>query len=103
MIRRPPRSTLFPYTTLFPISLVGREGVGQGARDGAAADRAAWADPGLDHRRHGLSQERTSFGGGGKAVLWPARPAGQLSGRGVAVDCQSPCQPADGLSFVSAG
>src|SRR2546426_9632074 len=24
MIRRPPRSTLFPYTTLFPISPVGR-------------------------------------------------------------------------------
>src|SRR3712207_7967504 len=24
MIRRPPRSTLFPYTTLFPISLLGQ-------------------------------------------------------------------------------
>src|SRR2546426_3214318 len=26
MIRRPPRSTLFPYTTLFRSDLVGREG-----------------------------------------------------------------------------
>src|SRR3712207_7550974 len=34
MIRRPPRSTLFPYTTLFRSRL--------GARDGGARDRAGY-------------------------------------------------------------
>ena len=83
--------------------LVGREGFGQGARDGAAGDRASWADRGVDHRRHGLSQEGRALGRGGAAILRPARQAGQLPGRGVAVDCQSPRQPAGGLSAVSAG
>src|SRR3712207_7602331 len=58
MIRRPPRSTLFPYTTLFRSHLPGREGGvgadrparGRGARaagvDRAAGARAASADPG---------------------------------------------------------
>src|SRR3712207_8911023 len=31
MIRRPPRSTLFPYTTLFRSQVVGRDAVGQEA------------------------------------------------------------------------
>src|SRR5258708_21313860 len=30
MIRRPPRSTLFPYTTLFRSSSVGKRALGQG-------------------------------------------------------------------------
>src|SRR5688572_32289837 len=58
MIRRPPRSTLFPYTTLFR-SAMGRRVAGQGA---ARADdhrarqicrkQADEAEPGLpDHRR----------------------------------------------------
>src|SRR3712207_7211017 len=34
MIRRPPRSTLFPYTTLLPIS----EGTGHGLPEGGLAD-----------------------------------------------------------------
>src|SRR2546430_13463548 len=40
MIRRPPRSTLFPYTTLFRSEL--REGANdlEGAADTAATDRA---------------------------------------------------------------
>src|SRR2546427_1304666 len=37
MIRRPPRSTLFPYTTLF------RSGIPRGRRDGAPAGGAARA------------------------------------------------------------
>src|SRR2546430_13736008 len=40
MIRRPPRSTLFPYTTLFRSQLRGTEGVGhrtRGGNGGAAA------------------------------------------------------------------
>src|SRR3712207_7914771 len=46
MIRRPPRSTLFPYTTLFrslPPPRVGRgdylQGVGEGKKQGLIADR----------------------------------------------------------------
>src|SRR5215204_1703266 len=39
MIRRPPRSTLFPYTTLFRSLVV----VGGTGADGSAADRAARA------------------------------------------------------------
>src|SRR3712207_8646953 len=38
MIRRPPRSTLFPYTTLFR-SLVARVGAQAGQGGGQAADR----------------------------------------------------------------
>src|SRR3712207_8474349 len=40
MIRRPPRSTLFPYTTLFRSRGYGREGGGR-AEPGASCDGAA--------------------------------------------------------------
>jgi len=40
---------------------------------------------------------------GRTAVLWSTRQAGQLSGRGVAIDCQSSRQPAGGLSPLFAG
>src|SRR5258708_18274268 len=39
MIRRPPRSTLFPYTTLFRSSLLSRWGEG---RQAAAPEGKAW-------------------------------------------------------------
>src|SRR6201993_6264 len=42
--------------------VVGREGPGQGARVGAAEDRAARSDRSVDHRRHRLSQEGAPFG-----------------------------------------
>src|SRR6266446_9911513 len=45
MIRRPPRSTLFPYTTLFRSALAGesRGGCGSDSRDrGAGRGRARW-------------------------------------------------------------
>src|SRR5471032_3428162 len=55
MIRRPPRSTLFPYTTLF------RSGrsrhPGDGALSGAGADRIPGA---LGHGAAGRSEEHTS-------------------------------------------
>src|SRR2546430_9531841 len=38
MIRRPPRSTLFPYTTLFRSAQVDVEGVGHPVAAGAALD-----------------------------------------------------------------
>src|SRR5690348_18171625 len=55
MIRRPPRSTLFPYTTLFRSLL--------GARGGALADVGAAAEAlgvGLGGHRDHRSEEHTS-------------------------------------------
>src|SRR2546427_7836989 len=52
MIRRPPRSTLFPYTTLFRSpSLFGRASV--------AKQRRFWAERGLPDKT-GRSEEHTS-------------------------------------------
>ena len=48
-------------------------------------------------------QERNAFCGGGAPVLRSTRQAGQLSGSGVTVGCQSSCQLAGGLSAISAG
>src|SRR5256885_11657467 len=63
MIRRPPRSTLFPYTTLFRShrggrsGAVGREGKGDGTAGLCAAGRAGTgAAPAVcDGKRHGLA------------------------------------------------
>src|SRR5260370_15784010 len=61
MIRRPPRSTLFPYTTLFrsPLALHGREQAGQ--RDGGThgIGDGALAQPDLGARMQ-RSEEHTS-------------------------------------------
>src|SRR3712207_8970014 len=43
MIRRPPRSTLFPYTTLFRSRRDGQRGDGRGVRSSVAAP---WTPPG---------------------------------------------------------
>src|SRR5258708_29647329 len=48
MIRRPPRSTLFPYTTLFRSRIVRRAGSGRRPRGSEAAADAAVADVHLD-------------------------------------------------------
>src|SRR2546430_13597223 len=66
MIRRPPRSTLFPYTTLFrsvgqdpvderplPVGDVGQQQVLLGSEADAAAD-------GLDHAAQRAAQDRKS-------------------------------------------
>src|SRR5260370_38512048 len=64
MIRRPPRSTLFPYTTLFRSPL--RLGIFQQLRKSAVAvvgliERRLLALHGvLDHRRPKRSEEHTS-------------------------------------------
>src|SRR2546426_9255700 len=55
MIRRPPRSTLFPYTTLFRSALV--DATAGGATDAAAYARA-W--PRLARRQIARSEEHTS-------------------------------------------
>src|SRR3712207_8733627 len=52
MIRRPPRSTLFPYTTLFRSSRR-RECLSRGSDDGKPADIAGGADL-QPRRRRGL-------------------------------------------------
>src|SRR5688572_31631334 len=68
MIRRPPRSTLFPYTTLFrsaavtePIELVAvaAEVVVGGAAGSVAADRALRKEPEIESQRsrHGPDGE----------------------------------------------
>src|SRR2546427_1492251 len=50
MIRRPPRSTLFPYTTLFRSGLLGMRGMGNDARQRLAAQLLG---RGLAHQHQG--------------------------------------------------
>src|SRR2546422_4410272 len=62
MIRRPPRSTLFPYTTLFR-SLRARVAPLRERRDPALRRRVGGRDPGRathDARRGARSEEHTS-------------------------------------------
>src|SRR2546422_7881795 len=44
MIRRPPRSTLFPYTTLFRSAYLAKIGAKGGRHSSGAGGRAVWAD-----------------------------------------------------------
>src|SRR3712207_8446180 len=65
MIRRPPRSTLFPYTTLFRSAHPGLPAPQPGlARPAAAASRARPSSPnrvtGRGGRHKGRSEEHTS-------------------------------------------
>src|SRR2546427_5040826 len=68
MIRRPPRSTLFPYTTLFRSAVLGTDGAGRlgdravGGPGLRVADRGALAGgPGLCRAKHQRrSEEHTS-------------------------------------------
>jgi hypothetical protein len=69
---------------------------------GQASDRARWPDRGVDHQRHRLSEEGQAFRRGGAAVLRAVGQAGQLPGGGLAVDRQSPGQPAGALSALPA-
>src|SRR5688572_31048524 len=58
MIRRPPRSTLFPYTTLFRSQMHGRDDPGF---------------PGRVTRRHGLRQARLFKLATGRHQIFPFR------------------------------
>src|SRR5260221_10832008 len=64
MIRRPPRSTLFPYTTLFRSSSAPQGHLSRGGEDLGAGDcrtaRACAASPRLRSRRRPRSEEHTS-------------------------------------------
>src|SRR3712207_6939416 len=67
MIRRPPRSTLFPYTTLFRSGLGALGTVGRGLGDGVGGDVALLLqdvrDPGLQlavrHGHHVVDRKST--------------------------------------------
>src|SRR2546426_12534177 len=73
MIRRPPRSTLFPYTTLF--------------RSGGATQRLGPADQQRERQRGGDRPEpggqRGGGGGAGGSGGGPGRPAGERGRRGL--------------------
>src|SRR3712207_7753907 len=56
MIRRPPRSTLFPYTTLFRSEPGGERAVGAG-RERLSAARGSGAQPGRDGQGRGGLRE----------------------------------------------
>src|SRR5437773_2933401 len=58
MIRRPPRSTLFPYTTLFRSPSA--PGFPRDARSRSAPRRAAHTGARCTRRRRGRSEEHTS-------------------------------------------
>src|SRR5690349_24012066 len=61
MIRRPPRSTLFPYTTLFRSSTpAGRSGPTGGAAGPADEHEISDQSPRRRHRQHLRSEEHTS-------------------------------------------
>src|SRR5258708_16383802 len=63
MIRRPPRSTLFPYTTLFrSVAHQGQvdAGLGQGVGDAALAIGGQRVHAVLAGQVHGRSEEHTS-------------------------------------------
>src|SRR3712207_7751113 len=84
MIRRPPRSTLFPYTTLFRSEhSSGRRRIGR-RDDGTEGDRCAPRHGGgeqLRHERHKRDGERD--GAEGEACNW-APVCAQKIGRATA-------------------
>src|SRR2546430_9929521 len=61
MIRRPPRSTLFPYTTLFRSGQQGLGGVGH-PRGHSRRGLLAMALPARDVRAGDVARQRTSAG-----------------------------------------
>src|SRR5690606_40273048 len=66
MIRRPPRSTLFPYTTLFRSRAVGREGPAQrrhrgGVDQGVVAQHALAGDEDRKSTRLNSSHVKISY------------------------------------------
>src|SRR2546422_7490003 len=61
MIRRPPRSTLFPYTTLFRSDALDAEGCGgRGQGAGGRSWRRHRSAAGAGERARGRSEEHTS-------------------------------------------
>src|SRR3989441_6740088 len=91
MIRRPPRSTLFPYTTLFRSGRDGRGAVGEGSGEGEAgpATELRRAEVGGEHEEdpadtHGEAQ-RPYLGVEQLRVEARRGPQGPVRRRGVGV------------------
>src|SRR2546426_3575082 len=89
MIRRPPRSTLFPYTTLFRSQPAGERAPRAGPRRGRAAARSAPAQgpPGPRTRRACRAPQGGAEPGGGGAGARPRRPRSEEH----TSELQSPC------------
>src|SRR3712207_6886477 len=83
MIRRPPRSTLFPYTTLFRSHRrgAGRHRGGAGAGAGGAVRRAGGPRRGGGARGGGGQRGRPAFGGQvGRVTVWtPVTPISRMA------------------------
>src|SRR5256885_10185398 len=84
MIRRPPRSTLFPYTTLFrsPEMFPGPLGV---SLAGKALEKGRWTLEAIDIRNHATDKHRTvddTPAGGGPGMVRSEEHTSEL---------QSPC------------
>src|SRR2546422_10396694 len=65
MIRRPPRSTLFPYTTLFRSQRIARQIDGEG---GGGSAGVALVDPGVGDRDFGRVVRNDGAGGDRKST-----------------------------------
>src|SRR3712207_8453514 len=69
MIRRPPRSALFPYTTLFRSVRLGARGGGRGGAD-APGQSVAHAQPRQgDPDVHGAAPQRLQHAGAGRGAV----------------------------------
>src|SRR2546422_3861531 len=77
MIRRPPRSTLFPYTTLFRSPLLREVSIGDSAVP--RMELAEWA------ARYGVVAGITTRGHGFSLGLWSEENVGQVMSRWRAV------------------
>src|SRR2546426_6737348 len=93
MIRRPPRSTLFPYTTLFrsharPDRDLARVQARQGSRSRGAAAASVRVLPVL--RRVGRGRQRAANGRQGDGTL---PPFSRLLPPSAALYLRSPCPP----------
>src|SRR3989475_11917316 len=81
MIRRPPRSTLFPYTTLFRSCLPALDVIGQlepDAADGDRRDPARGRFPAFFHERHDVQRGVRSGAADEMRVVTVAVPAEHL-------------------------
>src|SRR2546428_14172277 len=96
MIRRPPRSTLFPYTTLFRSGLVG-EGVAGGLAAVVAVAEGAVGVEG--HAPVGRVAEL----GGGEGVALGVRVVGEDAGRRAVEHCEDRASGEEGKSVDLGG
>src|SRR2546426_11377965 len=107
MIRRPPRSTLFPYTTLFRSPLPGRRGthlprVAPAYRGGISERQSAAGTTGVERagRLHG-SSSAVRHGGRRRGPHPGARGCCEGRARGPAVTAAHALQPEGGAAILA--